>query len=114
MMYLTTGNLKTVLTLSKQGGGTAAYNNISLGLFLINHVASTSQILEQARRARFLVYLTTGNPKTVLTSSKQGGGTAAYNNISLGLFLINHVAILLSPEMEKRKEDFIEQRGATV
>ncbi len=31
-------------------------------------------------------------------------GTAAYNNISLGLFLINHVAILLSPEMEKRKE----------
>ena len=60
------------------------------------------------------MYLTTGNPKTVLTLSKQGGGTAAYNNISLGLFLINHVAILLSPEMEKRKEDFIEHRGATV
>ena len=65
-------------------------------------------------RSRRIMYLTTGNPKTVLTLSKQGGGTAAYNNISLGLFLINHVAILLSPEMEKRKEDFIEQRGATV
>ena len=60
------------------------------------------------------MYFSAGNPKTVVTLSKQGGGTAAYNNISLGLFLINHVAILLSPEMEKRKEDFIEQRGATV
>ena len=61
-----------------------------------------------------IIYFSARNPKTVVTVSKQGGGTAAYNNISLGLFLINHVAILLSPEMEKRKEDFIEQRGATV
>ena len=61
-----------------------------------------------------IMYFSAENPKTVVTLSKQGGGTAAYNNISLGLFLINHVAILLSPEMEKRKEDFIEQRGATV
>ena len=37
------------------------------------------------------MYFSAENPKTVVTVSKQSGGTAAYNNISLGLFLINLV-----------------------
>ena len=39
------------------------------------------------------MYFSAENPKTVVTVSKQGGGTADYNNISLGLFLINLVCL---------------------
>ena len=81
-MYFSAENPKTVVTVSKQGGGTADYNNISLGLFLINLVyldflklcMSENRTTEILRGAKAQVYNVSNNwkPKNCFNFIKAG------------------------------------------